>query len=215
MAHDTALERDLHRRRQHGDRADRRPDGAGAAPARLPRRRARAAQRDQLAARFPGVGIVARAIGPPRCAAPDIVVLAVKPQHDARGRARARERTSSTVPVVLTIAAGIRLADLARWLGGYRRIVRAMPNTPALDRRAASRGPMPTRPSSDAAHARLRHACWPRRARWSGASARTSSTRSPASPAADPRTCSSSSRRSSEAATRARVSMPRWRVGLR
>jgi pyrroline-5-carboxylate reductase len=34
--------------------------------------------------------------------------------------------------VVLTIAAGIRLADLSRWLLGYRRLVRAMPNTPAL-----------------------------------------------------------------------------------
>jgi pyrroline-5-carboxylate reductase len=33
---------------------------------------------------------------------------------------------------VLSIAAGIRIDDLARWLGGYRRIVRAMPNTPAL-----------------------------------------------------------------------------------
>jgi pyrroline-5-carboxylate reductase len=34
--------------------------------------------------------------------------------------------------VVVTIAAGIRLADLSRWLLGYRRLVRAMPNTPAL-----------------------------------------------------------------------------------
>ena len=33
---------------------------------------------------------------------------------------------------MLTIAAGIRTADLSRWLGGYTRIVRAMPNTPAL-----------------------------------------------------------------------------------
>src|SRR5205814_5446145 len=33
---------------------------------------------------------------------------------------------------VITIAAGIRLADLSRWLLGYRRLVRAMPNTPAL-----------------------------------------------------------------------------------
>jgi pyrroline-5-carboxylate reductase len=32
----------------------------------------------------------------------------------------------------ITIAAGIRLADLARWLGGRGRLVRAMPNTPAL-----------------------------------------------------------------------------------
>ena len=37
------------------------------------------------------------------------------------------------VPVVLTIAAGTRVAHLARWLGGCERIVRAMPNTPADD----------------------------------------------------------------------------------
>jgi pyrroline-5-carboxylate reductase len=35
-------------------------------------------------------------------------------------------------PLVLSIAAGIRGADLSRWLGGYGAIVRAMPNTPAL-----------------------------------------------------------------------------------
>src|SRR5689334_23530839 len=34
--------------------------------------------------------------------------------------------------LVVTIAAGIRVKDLSRWLGGYRRIVRVMPNTPAL-----------------------------------------------------------------------------------
>ncbi len=34
--------------------------------------------------------------------------------------------------VVVTIAAGIRIADLSRWLGGHAAIVRAMPNTPAL-----------------------------------------------------------------------------------
>jgi len=33
---------------------------------------------------------------------------------------------------VISIAAGIRLADLARWIGGRERLVRAMPNTPAL-----------------------------------------------------------------------------------
>ncbi len=37
-----------------------------------------------------------------------------------------------TEPVIVSIAAGIRAADLSRWLGGYTRIVRAMPNTPAL-----------------------------------------------------------------------------------
>ena len=34
--------------------------------------------------------------------------------------------------MILSIAAGIRGADLARWLGGYGAIVRTMPNTPAL-----------------------------------------------------------------------------------
>jgi pyrroline-5-carboxylate reductase len=35
-------------------------------------------------------------------------------------------------PLLLSIAAGIRAADLSRWLGGGRAIVRCMPNTPAL-----------------------------------------------------------------------------------
>jgi pyrroline-5-carboxylate reductase len=37
-----------------------------------------------------------------------------------------------TEQVVVSIAAGLRIADMSRWLGGYRRFVRAMPNTPAL-----------------------------------------------------------------------------------
>ena len=60
----------------------------------------------------------------------DIVVLAVKPQQ-------IRTAVKSLIPrlrqqVVLSIAAGIRIADLARWLGGYERLIRCMPNTPAL-----------------------------------------------------------------------------------
>ena len=58
-------------------------------------------------------------------------MLAVKPQH-MRDAARALAPHVEHVPAILTIAAGIRSADLSRWLGGYRRIVRAMPNTPAL-----------------------------------------------------------------------------------
>ncbi len=60
----------------------------------------------------------------------DVIVIAVKPQHV---RPVARElATLLKRQVVLTIAAGIRLRDLSRWLLGYRRLVRAMPNTPAL-----------------------------------------------------------------------------------
>jgi pyrroline-5-carboxylate reductase len=60
----------------------------------------------------------------------DVVLFAVKPQQmrdAARAAGLARDRH-----LVVSIAAGVRISSLARWLGGYRRIVRAMPNTPAL-----------------------------------------------------------------------------------
>lgn len=63
-------------------------------------------------------------------AAIDVVVMAVKPQQM---RAAAQSLAPHIKdPLVITIAAGIRLADLSRWLGGRQRLVRAMPNTPAL-----------------------------------------------------------------------------------
>lgn len=62
--------------------------------------------------------------------AAQVVVMAVKPQQ--MRVAAAALRPFLREQLVLTIAAGIRTPDLARWLGGYRRIVRAMPNTPAL-----------------------------------------------------------------------------------
>ncbi len=63
--------------------------------------------------------------------AADVVVLAVKPQQ-MRDVAASLKPLLGAQPLVLSIAAGIRIADLSRWLGGYTRIVRSMPNTPAL-----------------------------------------------------------------------------------
>ena len=60
----------------------------------------------------------------------DVVVMAVKPQN-MRDAARAISRRIGN-PLVVSIAAGIRLGDLSRWLEERRRLVRAMPNTPAL-----------------------------------------------------------------------------------
>jgi pyrroline-5-carboxylate reductase len=60
----------------------------------------------------------------------ELIVLAVKPQQMRAACAPLAGALSSQL--VVSIAAGLRLADLARWLGGYRRIVRTMPNTPAL-----------------------------------------------------------------------------------
>lgn len=66
----------------------------------------------------------------------DVVVLAVKPQQMREVLA-----TLSPIegqPLFISIAAGIRCADIARWLGGYPAIVRVMPNTPALVGRGMS-----------------------------------------------------------------------------
>ena len=62
----------------------------------------------------------------------DVLVLAVKPQQIATV-ARALASAVRNRPVlVISIAAGIRLAQLEAWLGSGVAIVRAMPNTPAL-----------------------------------------------------------------------------------
>lgn len=67
---------------------------------------------------------------PAKVAHADVVVFAVKPQQ-------MREAALALGPqapdaLYISIAAGIRLADLGRWLGGRERLVRTMPNTPAL-----------------------------------------------------------------------------------
>jgi pyrroline-5-carboxylate reductase len=60
----------------------------------------------------------------------DFIVLAVKPQQLRVAVAPLRGKLDRQL--VVSIAAGLRLADISRWLGGYRRLVRTMPNTPAL-----------------------------------------------------------------------------------
>jgi pyrroline-5-carboxylate reductase len=59
-----------------------------------------------------------------------VVVFAVKPQQMHAAACAVSAHLGDAL--VITIAAGIRLADLARWLGAAKRLVRAMPNTPAL-----------------------------------------------------------------------------------
>jgi len=66
----------------------------------------------------------------PELAAIDVVVFAVKPQNMREAAMRVAAVAGDAL--FITIAAGIRIGDLARWLGGRSRIVRAMPNTPAL-----------------------------------------------------------------------------------
>ena len=61
----------------------------------------------------------------------EVVVLAVKPQQMREAAALLQPQLGAGA-LVLSIAAGIRGADLSRWLGGHRAVVRTMPNTPAL-----------------------------------------------------------------------------------
>lgn len=59
-----------------------------------------------------------------------VLVLAVKPQQLREALVPLAGKLD--VQLVLSIAAGTRMADMSRWLGGYTRLVRSMPNTPAL-----------------------------------------------------------------------------------
>lgn len=59
----------------------------------------------------------------------DAIVLAVKPQQLREVATRLAPLLSGQL--LISIAAGIRAADLARWTGSQN-VVRAMPNTPAL-----------------------------------------------------------------------------------
>jgi pyrroline-5-carboxylate reductase len=62
----------------------------------------------------------------------DVIVLAVKPQMMATVAHSLAQFTQQYKPLIVSVAAGIRCNDLARWLGGDAAIVRTMPNTPAL-----------------------------------------------------------------------------------
>jgi pyrroline-5-carboxylate reductase len=62
----------------------------------------------------------------------DTIVLAVKPQVLAAVCAEIAEVVRLQRPLLISIAAGIRIGQMQDWLGGELAIVRAMPNTPAL-----------------------------------------------------------------------------------
>lgn len=87
-------------------------------------------QANRLEIQFPGI----QTYGDISDAVPfetlDVIVFAVKPQN-------LRDVAEQLQPflekqLVISIAAGIRTRDLSRWLGEYNKIVRCMPNTPAL-----------------------------------------------------------------------------------
>jgi pyrroline-5-carboxylate reductase len=85
------------------------------------------AARERLAAQF---GVRSSTAPDAATAEADMLVLAVKPQ-DMRS-ALASLAGAAQGKLVISIAAGVRLESLSRWLEGHRKLVRCMPNTPAL-----------------------------------------------------------------------------------
>jgi pyrroline-5-carboxylate reductase len=85
--------------------------------------------RDALATDF---GIAVHATNADAAQTADCVVLAVKPQVLEAVCTELAPIVEKTRPLVVSIAAGMRIAKLERWLGAGLAIVRAMPNTPAL-----------------------------------------------------------------------------------
>jgi pyrroline-5-carboxylate reductase len=81
----------------------------------------------------------------------DVIVLAVKPQQIAGVLEELRGKVG-TDKLLVSIAAGIRLAVLAEGLGKQMRLVRVMPNTPCLVGQGASAfclGPAATAEDAD------------------------------------------------------------------
>ncbi|MGH8117661.1 MAG: pyrroline-5-carboxylate reductase [Rhodanobacteraceae bacterium] len=89
----------------------------------------RADARDALIREF---GIAAFADNAKAIADADCVVLAVKPQVMRQACEGLAAPLAATRPLVISIAAGVRLGQLERLLGAGLAIVRCMPNTPAL-----------------------------------------------------------------------------------
>jgi len=90
--------------------------------------------RSKLAERF---GVNTTADNLDACAGAEVVVLAVKPQvmkQVAEGLVSALGHR----PLIISIAAGIAMDSLSRWLGDDLPIVRCMPNTPSLVQTGAS-----------------------------------------------------------------------------
>lgn len=68
----------------------------------------------------------------------DVVVIAVKPQVMQTVLEPLGDAVQQHKPLLVSVAAGITMESMSKWLGGYDRLVRVMPNTPALVGRGAS-----------------------------------------------------------------------------
>ncbi|MGD2120044.1 MAG: pyrroline-5-carboxylate reductase [Chromatiales bacterium] len=83
-------------------------------------------------------GVQVSTDNPAAVEAADLLVLAVKPQILQTVCRDLADSVQQRRPLIISVAAGIRSADIERWLGGELAIVRCMPNTPALLQQGAT-----------------------------------------------------------------------------
>lgn len=101
----------------------------GVPPAAIRVAEPRAEARDALAREF---GITTWAANPDAVQGADCIVLAVKPQVMRAACTTLAPSITAANPLIISIAAGVRIAQLEHLLGAHHAIVRCMPNTPAL-----------------------------------------------------------------------------------
>lgn len=78
----------------------------------------------------------------------DVLVLAVKPQHMGQALDELRPAVTSN-HLIVSVAAGVTITSILERLGGDARVIRVMPNTPALIGEGASAYALGPRVSSD------------------------------------------------------------------
>ena len=86
--------------------------------------------RAALRRKFGGMTVVAEGGDFPF--APDLLILAVKPNQLRECCEAVRAAGLSEKTVAASVAAGARWGAVSEWLGGFSNLARAMPNTPAL-----------------------------------------------------------------------------------
>jgi pyrroline-5-carboxylate reductase len=77
-------------------------------------------------------GVLRAADNASAAAGAEAVILAVKPQQMRPVCLALKPQVEGANPLIISVAAGIPHAALARWFGGHIAIVRTMPNRPAL-----------------------------------------------------------------------------------
>jgi pyrroline-5-carboxylate reductase len=108
---------------------------AGIAPDRILASDVEAARRERLRS---ALGVGATDDNAKVARESDVVVIAVKPAMVESALERCSAAAAARSPLWISIAAGVPLERLARALSAKARIVRAMPNTPALVRAGAT-----------------------------------------------------------------------------